>query len=243
MNREEALAERYLSQLGIGTVAYEPDGNIPPDFVVGSRIAIEVSRMTQRVNERGALRSLEELEIPLCERVVKLLAECGPRHGETSWFFMYDYSRPLVDWSVLARQLRRWLAEFRQEPHNSYQNVRIADSFSFDLHPASDAFDSHYELGGYTDDDSGGWVLPIFEEGLEFCIRTKARKVARLRDRYAEWWLVLVDHVTYGLSDRNREEILARVRPGYGWQRVIILNALSEDRPFIVPVDPARGRA
>jgi hypothetical protein len=39
MDATEALAARYLESLGLGPVVYEPDGNVPPDFLLGDRVA------------------------------------------------------------------------------------------------------------------------------------------------------------------------------------------------------------
>jgi len=40
MDASEKIAEKYLNGLAMGAVAYEPDGNIPPDFSVDGRIGV-----------------------------------------------------------------------------------------------------------------------------------------------------------------------------------------------------------
>jgi hypothetical protein len=37
---DELTAQQYLLGLGVGSVTFEPDGNIPPDFVINNKIAI-----------------------------------------------------------------------------------------------------------------------------------------------------------------------------------------------------------
>ena len=63
----EALVETYLKGLGQIDVHYELDGNVPPDFLVDGRIAVEVRRLNQ--NHDGGSgsgpRGLEEAAIPL----------------------------------------------------------------------------------------------------------------------------------------------------------------------------------
>jgi hypothetical protein len=44
MNRDETLVDKYLRSLGLGEVVYEPDGKVPPVFLVGRRIAVEARR-------------------------------------------------------------------------------------------------------------------------------------------------------------------------------------------------------
>ena len=45
MNKDEQIAESYLESLELGAVIYEPDGKVPPDFLVDRRIAVEVRRL------------------------------------------------------------------------------------------------------------------------------------------------------------------------------------------------------
>jgi hypothetical protein len=47
MNREEKVAKTYLEKLGLGEVLFEPNGNVPPDFLINGRIAVEVRRLNQ----------------------------------------------------------------------------------------------------------------------------------------------------------------------------------------------------
>jgi hypothetical protein len=60
MNASERLALAYLHGLDLGPVEFEPDGNIPPDFVVGGRIAVEVRRLNQQhVHADGTAQGFE----------------------------------------------------------------------------------------------------------------------------------------------------------------------------------------
>jgi len=45
MNDSERAISEYLDSLRIGGVQYEPDGNVPPDFLVDGRIAVEARRL------------------------------------------------------------------------------------------------------------------------------------------------------------------------------------------------------
>jgi len=42
MDASEKLVAKYLAHRGYMDVIYEPDGNVPPDFLVNGCIAIEV---------------------------------------------------------------------------------------------------------------------------------------------------------------------------------------------------------
>ncbi|MEZ4719401.1 MAG: hypothetical protein R2851_25450 [Caldilineaceae bacterium] len=45
-SERKAYEDTFAAQ-GFENVVYEPDGNIPPDFLVDERIAIEVRRLNQ----------------------------------------------------------------------------------------------------------------------------------------------------------------------------------------------------
>ena len=47
MKREEKLAKDYLVSKNFKSIKFEPDGNIPPDFLVNNNIAIEVRRLNK----------------------------------------------------------------------------------------------------------------------------------------------------------------------------------------------------
>lgn len=60
MDSAEEVVNRLLSNMGFGNIAFEPDGNIPPDFVINGRIAVEVRRLTQIHDDGGGPRGLSE---------------------------------------------------------------------------------------------------------------------------------------------------------------------------------------
>ena len=53
MDSSERIAYQYLSHQGFSDVAYEPDGNVPPDFLLNGRIAVEVRRLRKELDEPG----------------------------------------------------------------------------------------------------------------------------------------------------------------------------------------------
>src|SRR5689334_14040697 len=106
MDGSEQVACAYLADLGIGKVVYEPDGNVPPDFLVDGRIAVEVRRLNQNESTNSGFRGLEEVAIPLQMRIRKLLASLGPAKTGVTWYVHYTFQRPLPAWNVLRGELR-----------------------------------------------------------------------------------------------------------------------------------------
>jgi hypothetical protein len=102
MEVSEELVNKHLVHLGFKSVEYEPDGNIPPDFLVEGRIGIEVRRLNQNELTGSGFRGLEEVTIPLQMKMIKLLASLGPAESGVSWFVCYSLKRPLPPWDILS---------------------------------------------------------------------------------------------------------------------------------------------
>ena len=114
MKTEEILAENYLKSLQLGGVAYEPDGKVPPDFRVGQRIAVEVTRLSKGYEQGSERRTLEEDTIPLHQGFDNLLAEFVG--NERAWFVYFSCHRPLASWRQLRPRVRRVLRAWLDNP-------------------------------------------------------------------------------------------------------------------------------
>lgn len=96
MDASEALVARYLRSLGFLDVVYEPDGNVPPDFLVEGRIAVEVRRLNQNVlREDGRPEGLEEVFIPFWQKMKTYLPTVASSIDGESWYVSVDIRRPL----------------------------------------------------------------------------------------------------------------------------------------------------
>jgi hypothetical protein len=230
MDETEAAAKSYLAGLGLGEPVYEPDGNVPPDFLLGGRIAVEVRRLNQNDPHVGAPRGLEEDQIPMLARMRGLLRALGPPKAGRSWFVSYRLVRPLQPWATLSTEIRRALEEFGASRTTPTGSVELGTSLEITVHPASELHAEMFVLGGYTDRDSGGWLLAEMERNLTICIREKTDKIKAHRSKYPVWWLVLVDHIALGLSDYDRELFKDRVRVHHDWDRVVLLDRRDSTR-------------
>jgi hypothetical protein len=224
MRDSEKIAFLYLSSLAMGKVAYEPDGNRPPDFLLDGRIAIEVRRLNQNeVTESGSLRGLEVVQFPLLESMKEVLASVGPPRTGKSWFVSYHFRRPIPPWIELKREVRNTLLAF-QSGNTACTEFAIANHFHLRLIPSEKVFADCFVLGGFTDLDQGGWVIPELEKNIRSCIREKNRKVVKFRANYREWWLVLIDYINYG----EREPLCVK----HDWDKVILVSPLNHKRAY-----------
>ena len=55
----------------------------------------------------------------------------------------------------------------------------------------------------------------------------KTGKVARVRHKYPEWWLVLVDRIGYGVLDSGEFQRLRELSQlDHDWDKIVLVNPL-----------------
>jgi hypothetical protein len=220
----EELAFEFLRELVGNDVRYEPDGNVPPDFLVNSTIAVEVRRLNQTVETAERQESLEIGAIPLLNTIRRVLEALGPSDDGNSWFLSYRFGRPVPAKREIEKELKSFLTSFRRDKVEAKTNAKLPCGLSIRLFPASANQGDEFVLGGYTDKDSGGWLLHELERNLKICLAEKSAKTAAYRHRYPEWWLVLVDHIGYGLGKMDQELLAARALINHDWSRVFLVD-------------------
>lgn len=237
MDPSERVAELYLQSLGMGSVEYEPDGNTPPDFLVAGRIAVEVRRLNQNHElPGGRYEGLEQLWIPLSQRLKKHLPSIGPSRNGECWYACIDFSRPLADWKILRPLLEAALRSFMSNPHRQQTTIQITPNFAVDLLRSGVDHGSFFVLGASSDNDSGGWVMGEVARNLRLCIEEKERKIAPYRSKYGSWWLVLTDHIDYSMDQEDRETFRSEVMPTipHTFDRIVLIDPRDHTRAFEV---------
>jgi hypothetical protein len=213
MDNSERLAEEYFRSLGVDDIRFEPDGNVPPDFLLSGQIAVEVRRLNQNFEGTNqSARGLEEDRIPITVWLDKFLRNLkfGEPHRRT-WFVGCDFSRPLPPLRELKTQLRVELTSLLKRVFEGNVEewisvkLNVGCNFRVDVFAASDLHMSAFIPAGCNDMDSGGWLLPELNRNLNICIHEKSQKIREFKSRYSHWWLVLEDQIAFGLSidDRN----------------------------------------
>ena len=223
MDQSEAIVEQLLKQMGFQSVVYEPDGNVPPDFVLDGRIAVEVRRLNQNHDAGAGKRGLEEVAIPLWQKIEKLAHSFG-RADTESWFLIFRFSRPLKAWNVLEPQLRAALGAFTAQSTRESGRVFDGSNFSLDVARASKPLEHYFRMGGSSDRQSGGFIVAEMLENVAHCAAEKLKKIANVRGKYPEWWLVLTDHIGLGLDEYDKQQFLAHAERPVGWDKIIVVS-------------------
>ncbi|MDB6090291.1 MAG: hypothetical protein JWN85_3075 [Gammaproteobacteria bacterium] len=235
MDDSERLAEQYLFALGRGAVVFEPDGNVPPDFSLNRIIGVEVRRLNQNYQRSdGSTEGLEELAIPLWQRLKRLLLTLGPSVGGESWFVCMGFRRPFSPWQPLQVMIEQELLAFKDRATRSRTTIQITQNFELNLIRAGKDHGTFFLLGASSDDDSGGWVMSEVERNLRLCIAEKERKIERYRSQYSEWWLVLADHISYSMDPEDREIFRADMMPSirHTFDQIVLIDPRDHRRAF-----------
>lgn len=223
MDPAEQCAERFLKWKGYTTVVFEPDGNTPPDFLVDGRVAVEVRRLIQHESTAGSPRSVSEASIPLEKNVGKLLDALGPPTKDQSWFVMMRFSRPVEQWKTLGPRIRSWLEAFRDGPQSAGSANDFGNGFTIRVCHAQ-LRPSLFVLAGTSDQESGGLITDELDKSLRIVVQEKSEKTAQFRAKYAEWWLLLTDHIGPGLDLAEREAFKDGFSLVHDWDRIILVN-------------------
>lgn len=223
MDRTEKKVSEYLDFAGMTNWQFEPDGNVPPDFLVNG-IAIEVRRLNQHHFTKDAVRGLEVDSIPLIQRVTNLIASINPPIINESWFVFIRFSRPLGKWKLLQKEIYKALNNFLSRKTRSSGSVIKNENFELDLTRASKIHSATFIFGGYSDDESGGWLIDEMQKNIAYCIDEKTKKINSYKSNYQTWWLALVDYIGYGLDDFDREQFMRFVSIEHDWDKVILVD-------------------
>ena len=233
MNDSERSVYRYLTSHGFRDVVHEPDGKVPPDFLVDGRIAVEVRRLNEGENTGRGHRGLEEVSKPLNALVINALAAVGPPIDDASWFVFYTYRRPLPPWKALDKDLRSVLMNIRERPNLQESDVWVASKLRLKFTRAGTVHPCLFVPGGSSDHESGGIVVSDMAQNLRVYIAEKSRKVFGVKGKYSEWWLAFEDRIGYGVLDESgRRDLQQQVRVEPPWSKIILVNPLNPTAGF-----------
>lgn len=227
MNREENITEAYLKSLGFKNVVFEPDGNIPPDFSIDGRIAVEVRRLNQHFFTKDEVRGLEECRLPLFKLLQSSLSEFNSQYKGDSYWVSIKFRRPIQEGPTVKKAIHEALTDFLIKPVPLPFDVKVTESISFRILSSQPVDCRVFRFAGGTDRESGGFVLAEFKKNFDHCVKEKSKKIKGHYDRYTSWWLALVDKIAYGFDETEKKEIKSMVSMNSYWDKVIVLDSLN----------------
>jgi hypothetical protein len=169
------------------------------------------------------MRGLEEVSIPLWQKIEKLAHSFGPAKGE-SWFLFFRFGRPIKPWREIEPKLKAALSDFIARPTRSSGSIYRGDNFELDVIRASQPLEHYFRMGGNSDAQSGGFIVAEMLDNIAYCAGEKLQKISKFRSKYPEWWLILTDHIGRGLDDHDKQQFLAHARRPAGWDKIVVVS-------------------
>jgi len=229
MDSSEAAVQKLLEHMGFSSVVYEPDGNVPPDFVINGEIAVEVRRLNQNFDDGSGMRGLEEVTAPLWQKMTRLVESIAETEGN-SWFVWFRFSRPVPPWKSLEPELRDSFLEFKASAYKQRGTIYSTKNFQVEVAKASQPLETFFRMGGMSDQQAGGWVVAELISNIQHCASEKLAKIEPYRNKYKTWWLALTNYTGFGLDEHDRQQLLEHLPRPNGWDKILLIS----------PGDPAK---
>lgn len=224
MNKAENAAYAYLKHR-YSDVVYEPDGNIPPDFLVDRQLAVEVRTLNDSYSSEGD-------QIRITHAVSMALKEFDrPAEDQTYWVTLC-LSGPLTSLRQVKSRLRQELRQFLNGSRQNSHAIRLTDSVALALRKSSVPHRQTFRIANLKDNEAGAGIADLYRNNIRHCIEEKTKKVAAYRDRYSRWWLILIDYLC-GLfpndpDDATEIEFVKRSsRKPSVWEKILVVDPCS----------------
>lgn len=232
MDKTERIAHDYLRRRGIEQqeIQFEPNGGVPPDFLVRGRVAVEVRRLNQ--NERAAGGNRGITAISTWQFLQSFIRTIGPAGTDESWFVSVRILRSPARPKVLKKSIGSRLTAFCQLPdRNTQGSYRFdVDGLRLELSRADGMHAPFFVPGILVDRRAGGFILSEMIRNIPICIEEKIKKTEPYRRKYSVWWLILVDHIHGNLDADEEQRLQSIVHVPSDWDRVVIVNRTDPNR-------------
>lgn len=208
MNSDEKIAFEYLRSIGNGIPEYEPNGKIPPDFTLEDKIGVEVRRLNQNYFEGEKIEGIEQVSIKMKKILETCFESFNSKYIGETYFVVINYKRPIIDDSkTIKKGITSTLQRFLDNPLIFPATFKVNDKISFQFVKANKKYEKLFKLGITQDFNNGGWLTQLFVENVTFCVDEKSKKIDAHKEKYKEWWLLLVDHIGLDMPKEDYDEI------------------------------------
>jgi len=223
MNFDESVVFNYLTNEFFENIMFEPDGNIPPDFLIDNAIAIEARRLNQHVIKKGQATPLETSEYNIIPKIRNLFTRFKTSNNRQSSFVSISYRSPLKIIKQIENQILDVLKS-KSTRLESRESFLIDNNLRFDFHPSSKQDGKLYRLGSYIDKNWGGVIVSELIKNIKICVSSKEKKISPYKERYDIWWLALVDHIGFDLNEEDAKSLKRHFKIDTFFDKVLIIS-------------------
>jgi hypothetical protein len=209
LNSDEEIVNKYLQTNVGGEIVHEPDGKNPPDFSIDSSIAIEVRRLNAHYFLSQKIKSIEAMDIPVRKKFNRIIKNLPIEYQGKSYFVGFCLNHPIKSFDTetikgMKKILENYLSTSDADTHI---NFRVNSKITLNIDPADPKTGKPLFPGGMINHSEGGFIIPIYFENINHCIDEKNKKIDNYKQKYNEWWLILVDHLCNDLEASDIEQI------------------------------------
>lgn len=225
-NKDELRAEKYLHSLGFESVVYEPLGNVTPDFLLDTKIAVEVRRINSNHIDGSKLINIENLEIAFVKKIKNIIRSFKCSIHQSSARISLTLLQPLTlqNKKTLIRKIKKILSK-----HIRYiseeKSYTIGELLHITMKP------TQREANTYLYESCNGdslWLEHQLQKNIQAVIDEKNKKIEKNFHLYKEWWLLLVDSIVYGFDEEDFNILNNIDFNKQKFSKVIILSAKGE---------------
>ena len=231
MNPDEELSFKFLKTHFSENVVFEPDGKIPPDFVIDSIVAIEARRLNKQFFDKTNTEGLEQLSIPIRDIFSDVLKSFDSQYSGNSYWVSINFSRPLLTTLRKAkRDMKVALKAFLgADVFNFPYKLRVNDNIVLTINASEPIKGRIFRQAGGLDKNRGGHLVQMYIENINFCIKEKSTKITNYLSKYCPWWLLLVDHMGWGLDKKETEDVFSSIKYLGIFEKVLIISSDGEN--------------
>lgn len=227
MKEEEKTAYKYLSNLNLGDLSFEPKGNRPPDFSIDD-IGIEVRRLNLNYFDGNQPEGLEEFEVPFIKMINDLFNEFNSEISSTSyWVSVRYYRNKNLKIQQIKKLLRIELKKFIKISPELPYDFSITDDIELTIVDANIPLNKVFNLVVISDLNAIGFVVPFYVNNIKFAISEKTNKIQDFLREYNEWWLLLINRIPYSLQDSEKRAIIGEIKDLGLFTKLILINPLT----------------
>ena len=206
MNYDETIVRDFLFTIGYQNIKYEPDGQVPPDFLLNNEIAIEVRRLNQHYTKEAIPEPLEKLEYSLIPKIISIIDNFKSSNFNVTKAVIIRFHRPIVNKKEIIDKFKK-LIEVEYSGNDEEKRFQLSNNFSIRFTPLKKKYDTPFILGTINDLDRACLVVAEMYKNLNIVVAEKQQKILPHHKKYKIWWLAVVDKIGYNYESSDIQQM------------------------------------
>jgi hypothetical protein len=226
----EEKTKAYLESLTLGDVLEFSNGkNNAPDFSVGGRIGVEVTRLVHLIQIDEQTINLTQIDPNFQNAFENAVNSVDSAAFEGSYFVSVTYRLP-YDPRTGGKLLRKRLQQLAQ--HNSIppERFELDDYISVRLMKGSEGYERPFLWAGANNVQSAGVVIDQLLKQSRSAIERKTSSISKISEQFPEWWLAVASNLTVRMPEVYLAELAKELNSPGVFDRLVLVNWYAPNR-------------